>query len=174
VDLAQHIRNVPDFPVEGIQFKDITTLLQAPGPFAASVDAMLEHYEAKGREIDVVVGIESRGFIWGAVLAYKMGVGFVPVRKPGKLPAETIQAEYSLEYGTNTLEMHRDAIQPGQTVLIVDDLLATGGTAQATCQLVEELGGEVAGVAFLIELTFLAGREKLTGYDVLALVQMDE
>ena len=173
MDLAQHIRNVPDFPVEGIQFKDITTLLQAPGPFAASVDAMLAHYEAQGTEIDVVVGIESRGFIWGAVLAYKMGVGFVPVRKPGKLPAETIRAEYSLEYGTNTLEVHRDAIQPGQKALIVDDLLATGGTARATCQLVEELGGEVVGAAFLIELTFLPGREKLDGYDVLSLVQMD-
>jgi len=172
VDLAQHIRNVPDFPVEGIQFKDITTLLQAPEPFAASVQAMLDHYQ--GREIDVVVGIESRGFIWGAILAYQLGVGFVPVRKPDKLPDETIRAEYSLEYGTNTLEMHRDAIQPGQKVLIVDDLLATGGTAQATCQLVEQLGGEVAGLAFLIELTFLPGREKLAGYDVLALVQMDE
>jgi adenine phosphoribosyltransferase len=173
VDLAQHIRNIPDFPVEGIQFKDITTLLKAPEPFAASVQAMLDHYEAKGSEIDVVVGIESRGFIWGAVLAYQMGVGFVPVRKPDKLPAETIRAEYALEYGTNALEVHRDAIQPGQKVLIVDDLLATGGTAQATCQLVEQLGGEVAGIAFLIELTFLHGREKLIGYDVLALVQMD-
>ena len=172
MDLSQHIRNIPDFPVEGIQFKDITTLLQAPEPFAASVQAMLDHYQ--DRDVDVVVGIESRGFIWGAILAYQMGVGFVPVRKPGKLPAETIKAEYALEYGTNTLEMHRDAIQPGQKVLIVDDLLATGGTAQATCQLVEELGGEVAGIAFLIELTFLPGREKLAGYDVLALVQMDE
>ena len=172
MDLGRFIRNVPDFPVEGIQFKDITTLLQAPEPFAASVKAMLAHY--RDAEIDVVVGIESRGFIWGAVLAYEMGVGFVPVRKPGKLPAETIQAEYALEYGTNTLEIHRDAIAPGQKTLIVDDLLATGGTAQATCQLVEELGGEVAGIVFLIELTFLPGREKLAGYDVLALVQMDE
>jgi adenine phosphoribosyltransferase len=172
VYLGQHIRNIPDFPVEGIQFKDITTLLQAPEPFAASVQAMLNHYQ--GREIDVVVGIESRGFIWGAILAYQLGVGFVPVRKPDKLPAQTIRVEYSLEYGTNVLEMHRDAIQPGQKVLIVDDLLATGGTAQATCQLVEQLGGEVAGIAFLIELTFLPGREKLAGYDVLALVQMDE
>ena len=172
MDLAQHIRNVPDFPVAGIQFKDVTTLLQAPEPFAASVQAMLDHYHDS--EIDVVVGIESRGFIWGAVLAYQMGLGFVPVRKLGKLPAETVQAEYALEYGTNTLEMHRDAIRPGQKVLIVDDLLATGGTALATCQLVEELGGEVAGLAFLIELTCLPGGEKLAGYDVLALVQMDE
>jgi adenine phosphoribosyltransferase len=174
VDLAQHIRNVPDFPVEGIQFKDVTTLLQAPEPFAASVQAMLDHYQAQGTQIDVVVGIEARGFIWGAILAYLLGVGFVPVRKPDKLPADTIRAEYALEYGTNALEMHRDAIQPGQKALIVDDLLATGGTAQATCQLVEQLGGEVAGLAFLIELTFLPGREKLAGYDVLALVQMDE
>jgi adenine phosphoribosyltransferase len=134
---------------------------------------MLDHYQAQGAAIDVVVGIESRGFIWGAILAYQMGVGFVPVRKPDKLPAETVRAEYALEYGTNTLEMHRDAILPGQKVLIVDDLLATGGTAQATCQLVEQLGGEVAGLAFLIELTFLPGREKLAGYDVLTLVQMD-
>lgn len=174
MDLAQHIRNIPDFPIEGIQFKDITTLLQAPEPFAASVQAMLDHYTATGSEIDVVVGIESRGFIWGAILAYQMGVGFIPVRKPGKLPAETIRAEYALEYGTNALEMHRDAIQPGQKVLIVDDLLATGGTAQATCQLVEQLGGEVMGLAFLIELTALEGRGKLAGYDVLALVQMEE
>jgi adenine phosphoribosyltransferase len=150
----------------------VTTLLKAPAPFAASVQAMLDHYQ--GKEIDVVVGIESRGFIWGAILAYQMGVGFVPVRKPDKLPAETVRAEYALEYGTNALEMHRDAIQPGQKVLVVDDLLATGGTAQATCQLVEELGGEVVGIAFLIELTALPGREKLAGYDVLALVQMDE
>ena len=172
MDLSQHIRNVPDFPVAGIQFKDITTLLQDPVPFAASVEALLEHYQED--EIDVVVGIESRGFIWGAILAYELGVGFVPVRKPGKLPAETIRAEYTLEYGTNALEMHKDAIQPGQRVLVVDDLLATGGTAKATCELVEQLDGEVVGVVFLIELTFLNGREKLTEYDVLALIPMDE
>jgi adenine phosphoribosyltransferase len=171
VDLAPYIRNVPDFPVEGIQFKDITTLLQAPEVFAASVVQMLDHYQ--DREINVVVGVESRGFIWGAILAYEMGVGFVPVRKPDKLPAETIRAEYTLEYGTNALEMHKDAIQPGQKALVVDDLLATGGTAKATCELVERLGGEVVGLAFLIELTFLAGRDQLAGYDVLALVQMD-
>ena len=172
MDLAQYIRNVPDFPVEGIQFKDITTLLQDPVPFSGSVEALLEHYDEQ--EIDVVVGIESRGFIWGAVLAYELGVGFVPVRKPNKLPAETIRAEYTLEYGTNALEMHKDAIQPGQKVLVIDDLLATGGTAQATCELVEKLGGEIVGVAFLIELIFLNGREKLSDYDVLALVPMDE
>jgi adenine phosphoribosyltransferase len=172
MDLAQYIRNVPDFPVAGIQFKDITTLLQDPVPFAASVEALLARYKDRG--IDIVVGIESRGFIWGAILAYEMGAGFVPVRKPDKLPAETIRAEYTLEYGTNALEMHRDAIRPAQRVLVVDDLLATGGTAQATCELVEQLGGQVVGVAFLIELTFLHGRDKLPGYDVFTLVQMDE
>ncbi len=172
MDLAQYIRNIPDFPIEGIQFKDITTLLQNPGSFAASVEEMLAYYE--DTEIDVVVGIESRGFIWGAILAYELGVGFVPVRKVDKLPAETVRVEYALEYGTATLEMHADAIRPGQQALVVDDLLATGGTAKATCDLVEQLGGEVVGLAFLIELTFLNGRDKLTAYDVLALVQMDE
>jgi adenine phosphoribosyltransferase len=172
MDLAQYIRNVPDFPVEGIQFKDITTLLKDPTAFAASVEALLEHYDEQ--EIDIVIGIESRGFIWGAILAYELGVGFVPVRKPDKLPAETVRAEYTLEYGMNALEMHRDAIQPGQKVLVLDDLLATGGTAKATCELVEQLGGEVIGVAFLIELTFLNGRDKLSAYDVLALIPLDE
>jgi adenine phosphoribosyltransferase len=172
MDLARYIRNVPDFPVEGIQFKDVTTLLKDSVPFAASVEALLDHYSE--REIDLVVGVESRGFIWGAILAYELGVGFVPVRKPGKLPAETVRAEYTLEYGTNALEMHRDAIRPGQKVLVIDDLLATGGTAKATCELVEQLGGQVVGVAFLIELTSLNGREKLSDYDVLALVSMDE
>ena len=169
MDLAQHIRNVPDFPIEGIQFKDITTLLQDPVPFSASIEALLDHYSDEA--IDVVVGVESRGFIWGAILAYELGVGFVPVRKPGKLPAETVRAEYTLEYGTNALEMHKDAIQPGQRALVVDDLLATGGTAKATCELVEQLGGEVVSVAFLIELTFLNGRDKLRGYDVVSLIQ---
>ena len=172
MDLARHIRNVPDFPVEGIQFKDITTLLQDPVPFAASVEALLETYQDS--DIDIVVAVEARGFIWGAILAYELGAGFVPVRKPGKLPAETICAEYTLEYGTNALEMHADAIVPGQKVLVVDDLLATGGTAKATCELVEGLGGEVVGVAFLIELAFLPGREKLAGYDVKSLISMDE
>ncbi len=172
MDLAQYIRNVPDFPVKGIQFKDITTLLQDQVPFAASVEALLDHYGEQ--EIDLVVGIESRGFIWGSILAYELGSGFVPVRKPGKLPAETVRAEYTLEYGTNALEMHKDAIQPGQKVLVIDDLLATGGTAKATCELVEQVGGKVVGIAFLIELTFLNGRDKLPGYDVLSLIPMDE
>jgi len=172
MDLSPYIRNVPDFPVEGIQFKDITTLLKEPIPFAASVEQLLDYYGES--DLDLVVGIESRGFIWGAVLAYEMGVGFVPIRKPGKLPAETVSAEYTLEYGTNTLEVHKDAIEPGQKVLVVDDLLATGGTAKATCELVEQLGGKVVGVAFLIELTFLHGRDKLEEYDVLSLISMDE
>ena len=172
MDLAQYIRNVPDFPVEGIQFKDITTLLKDPVPFAASVEKLLENYQ--DLKIDVVVAVESRGFIWGATLAYELGVGLVLVRKPGKLPAETVRAEYTLEYGTNALEMHKDAIEPGQKVLVVDDLLATGGTAKATCELVEQVGGKVVGIAFLIELTFLSGREKLAGYDVLALISMGE
>jgi len=172
MDLAQHIRNVPDFPIEGIQFKDITTLLKDPVPFSASIEALLEHYSEEA--IDVVVGVESRGFIWGAILAYELGVGFVPVRKPGKLPAETVRAEYTLEYGTNALEMHKDVIQPGQKALVIDDLLATGGTAKATCELVEQLGGEVVSVAFLIELTFLNGRAKLADYDVLSLIAMDD
>ena len=172
MDLAQYIRNVPDFPVKGIQFKDITTLLQDQIPFAASVEALLDCYGEQ--EIDLVVGIESRGFIWGAILAYELGSGFVPVRKPGKLPAETVRAEYTLEYGTNALEMHEDAIQPGQKVLVIDDLLATGGTAKATCELVEQVGGVVVGIGFLIELTFLNGRDKLSGYDVLSLIPMDE
>jgi len=172
MDLARYIRNIPDFPVEGIQFKDITTLLQDPAAFRASVDEMLAR--CRGREIDVVVGIESRGFIWGAILAHELGVGFVPVRKPGKLPAETVRAEYTLEYGTNALEMHRDAIAPGQKALVVDDLLATGGTARATCELVEQLGGQVVAVGFLIELCFLPGRDRLAGYDVWALIPMDE
>jgi adenine phosphoribosyltransferase len=172
MDLAQHIRNVPDFPIEGIQFKDITTLLKDPVPFSASIEALLDHYSDEA--IDVVVGVESRGFIWGAILAYELGVGFVPVRKPGKLPAETVRAEYTLEYGTNALEMHKDAIEPGQRALVIDDLLATGGTAKATCELVEGVGGEVVSVAFLIELTFLHGRDKLAGYDVLSLIAMDD
>ncbi len=171
MNLAQYIRNVPDFPIQGIQFKDITTLLQDPAAFAQAVRMLLDRYA--GQQVDVVVGIESRGFIWGAILAYEMGVGFVPVRKPGKLPAATIRAEYALEYGTNALEMHQDAIQPGQKVLVIDDLLATGGTAQATCELVERLGGQVVSLAFLIELTFLHGRDKLAGYDVYALIPMD-
>jgi adenine phosphoribosyltransferase len=172
MDLAMTIRSVPDFPVEGILFYDITTMLKNPEAFKESVDQLVNYYQET--EIDVVVGVESRGFIFGAPLAYKLGVGFVPVRKPGKLPAEKLAESYELEYGTNTLEIHKDAIQQGNKVLVVDDLLATGGTAKATCNLVEKLGGQVVGVAFVIELNFLKGREQLKGYDVFSLLSYDE
>ncbi len=169
MDLASMIRDIPDFPVEGILFKDITTLIKDADAFRQAIDTLLEHY--RHREIDLVASIESRGFIFGAPLAYELGAGFIPVRKPNKLPAEKISVEYTLEYGTNVLEMHKDAIQAGQKVLIVDDLLATGGSAKATIDLVEKLGGQVVAVAFLIDLTFLKGVEKLKGYDVLSLIK---
>lgn len=169
MDLAKTIRDVPDFPVEGILFKDITTLLQRPAAFREAVDALAGHFADKG--VDQIVAIESRGFVFGAPLAYKLGSGFVPVRKAGKLPAKTISVEYSLEYGTNTLEMHADAIEPGQRVLLVDDLLATGGSARAAIELVERLGGTVIGCAFLIELEPLQGAKQLEGYDVFSLIR---
>jgi adenine phosphoribosyltransferase len=172
MDLATTIRSVPDFPIKGILFYDITTMLKDPAALKESVDRLTDHYRQAG--IDKIVGIESRGFIFGLPLAYQLGIGFVPVRKPGKLPAATISESYALEYGTNSLEIHVDAIDKGQRVLIVDDLLATGGTAKATCNLVEHLGGTVASLAFVIELNFLKGREKLTGYDVFSLLQYDE
>ena len=172
MDLTSTIRSVPDFPVEGILFYDITTMLKNPGAFKYSVDQLFERY--RDQNIDVVVGMESRGFIFGSPLAYLLGVGFVPVRKPGKLPATKLAESYELEYGTNTLEIHQDGITPGQQVLIIDDLLATGGTAKATCRLVERLGGTIAGVAFLIELNFLNGRSQLQGYDVFSLLQYDD
>lgn len=168
VQLAELIRDIPDFPKPGILFKDITTLLRDPKGFRASVDALTERF--RDRPIDLVVGMESRGFILGAPVAYNLGAGFVPVRKVGKLPAETLTVQYDLEYGTNTLEIHRDAIQPGQKVLLVDDLLATGGTVGATLELVEQLGAEVVGVGFLIELAFLKGRERLGKYDVQTII----
>lgn len=167
--LEEKIRDVPDFPIKGVLFKDITTLLQDPEAYKYSIDMMVERY--RGQHIDVVVGMESRGFIFAAPLAYLLNAGLVPVRKLGKLPWETERVNYSLEYGTNTLEVHKDAIKPGQKVLIVDDLLATGGTIGATIELVEKLGGTVVGIAFLIELTFLHGRDKLTGYDVFTQIQ---
>ncbi len=169
MDLASMIRDVPDFPKPGIIFKDITTLIKDPDAFQTAIDAMLDYCE--DMMIDVVVAVESRGYIFGGALAYELGAGFVPVRKLDKLPAETISVEYSLEYGTAVLEMHKDAIEPGQKVLVIDDLLATGGTAKATIDLVERLGGEVAAVLFLIELTFLNGLEKLKGYDVYSLIE---
>ncbi len=167
--MKQLIRDVPDFPAQGVMFRDITPVLQDPAAFSEVVRSMAER--VKSMDPDVVVGIESRGFILGAPIALEMGVGFVPVRKVGKLPAETVQAEYSLEYGTNVVEIHRDAIEPGMRAAIVDDLLATGGTARAAVQLVEELGGEVAGLSFLIELTFLKGSRLLEGYRVDTIVK---
>jgi adenine phosphoribosyltransferase len=162
--LAEKIRDIPDFPKPGILFKDITTLLQDGPAFRKSIDALAER--CRRLRPDVVVGMESRGFIFGAPVAYALGIGFVPVRKLGKLPAATISEAYELEYGTNTVEMHRDGITAGQRVVIVDDLLATGGTCRATIKLVERLDGLVAGVAFLVELTFLNGRQQLAGYPI--------
>jgi adenine phosphoribosyltransferase len=168
-DLAARIRNVPDFPKPGIQFKDITTLLRDGAAFQATVQLFLERY--RGRSLDAIAAIESRGFILGAPLAYQLGIGLVLIRKPAKLPAATYAVEYELEYGTNCIEMHQDALQPGARVLVLDDLLATGGTAAAACSLVEQGGGVVEEVAFLIELAFLNGREKLPGYSVFSFIQ---
>jgi adenine phosphoribosyltransferase len=169
LDLAKLIRDVPDFPIEGVLFKDITTLLRDAAGFKAAVDALVAHYA--DAELDQIVAIESRGFIFGAPMAYALGIGFVPVRKLGKLPSETITVEYQLEYGTSQLEMHTDGIEPGDRVLVVDDLLATGGSAKATCELIERLGGHVAGLAFLIELETLHGREALDGYPIFSLIR---
>ena len=170
--LKQLIREVPDFPKQGILFYDITTLLQDRAGLASLIDQLAAHYAAQ--KVDVVVGIEARGFIFGPALAYKLNTGFVPVRKPHKLPAETVSFSYDLEYGSNTIEIHKDAIHPGQRVLIVDDLLATGGTAEAATKLVKQLGGEIAGLAFVVELDFLNGRNKLVGYDVMSLLHYDK
>jgi len=169
MDLASMIRDVPDFPKEGIVFKDITTLIKNPEAFRTVIDILSDHYA--NQKIDVVVAVEARGYIFGAPVAYKLGAGFVPVRKVGKLPAETVREEYELEYGTDSVEMHKDGIAPGQKVLIVDDLIATGGSAAATAQLVQRLGGDVVGIAFLIELTFLNGVEKLKGHDVYTIIK---
>jgi adenine phosphoribosyltransferase len=168
IDLASRIRDVPDFPQKGILFKDITTLLKDGPAFKQTIDEMTNR--VRSWDVELVVGMESRGFIFAAPIAYNLGVGFAPVRKLGKLPADTISAEYALEYGTNTLELHVDAVTEGQRVLVVDDLLATGGTVGATIDLVERLGGEVAGTAFLVELTFLNGRQRLEGYRVTNLI----
>jgi adenine phosphoribosyltransferase len=166
------IREVPDFPKPGILFYDITTLLKDKLGFATLIDALSEHYLAK--DIDLVLGMEARGFIFGPAVAYRLNAGFVPVRKPGKLPAATTKFDYALEYGTNTLEIHRDAIQKGQRVVIVDDLLATGGTAEATAKLAESLGAEIAGLGFVVELDFLNPRAKLKKYDVFSLLHYDK
>lgn len=167
-DLKALIREVPDFPKPGIRFYDITTLLKNAAGLKAVLDALRDRY--RGARIDTVLGIEARGFIFAPALAYALGAGFIPVRKPKKLPAETVDIEYALEYGTDRLEIHRDAIEPGHHVLIVDDVLATGGTARAVTQLVEKLGGRVAGLGFVLELDFLHGREKLDGHEVFSLV----
>jgi adenine phosphoribosyltransferase len=167
--LKTRIRHVPDFPKAGILFYDVTTLLRDPAGFKLAVDALAEPYHGQG--ISLVVGIESRGFILGAAVADRIGAGFVPVRKVGKLPSTTVRVSYALEYGTDSLEIHSDAVEPGQRVLIVDDLLATGGTARATVDLVRKLGGEVHAVAVLIELAALKGRDKLTGETVQAVLE---
>ncbi|HUM03956.1 MAG TPA: adenine phosphoribosyltransferase [Terriglobales bacterium] len=169
--LKKLIREVPDFPKRGILFYDITTLLKDKLGFATLIDALSENYI--GKEIDLVLGMEARGFIFGPALAYRLNAGFVPVRKPGKLPAETAKVSYDLEYGSNSLEIHKDAIRKGQRVLIVDDLLATGGTAVATAELACGLGAQIAGLAFVVELDFLKGREKLRQYDVFSLLHYD-
>lgn len=171
MDLKEKIRTVPNWPVEGVMFRDITTLLQNPAAFRAACDAFHNRY--KQMKLDKIVGIDARGFIFGAVLAYRLGIGFVPVRKKGKLPYQTIQQSYSLEYGQDTLEMHADAIAPGERVLIVDDLIATGGTISATIKLVEQLGGKVVECAFLVELPDLKGREQIKGYRTFCLTEFE-
>jgi adenine phosphoribosyltransferase len=168
VALTDFIRNIPDFPKPGIQFKDISPLLQNPEAFKEAIGLMAEPYRAN--PVDFVVGIESRGFIFGVPLACELGVGFILIRKPGKLPSETISATYELEYGTDEIQIHKDAIQPGQSVALVDDLLATGGTMAAACRLVAQLGGNIQGISFLIELAFLEGRNRLPGQDIHTLV----
>lgn len=169
MNLKEKIRVVPDFPEQGIRFKDITTLLQDGEAFKYAIDQMADF--ARQQNADLIAGPEARGFVLAAPLAYAMNLGFVPIRKKGKLPGETVSVAYELEYGKDKLEIHRDAIRPGQRVVIADDLLATGGTISSTIKLVEELGGVVAGLAFMIELTYLPGREKLQNYDVFTLVQ---
>ena len=170
--LKKLIREVPDFPKKGILFYDITTLLKDKTGLATLIDALAEHYIRQ--DVDLVLGMEARGFIFAPALAYRLNAGFVPLRKPGKLPAATVKFDSALEYGTNTLEIHKDAIQKGQRVLIVDDLLATGGTANATAKLASSLGAEIAGLGFVVELDFLKGRELLQSYDVFSLLHYQE
>jgi len=172
MELKDKIRTIPHFPKQGIMFKDITTLLKDPHAFRHVIREMMHHFD--GKNINIVASAESRGFILGAVLAHELHAGFVPLRKPGKLPYKTIKQEFQTEYSTDAFEVHEDAIEKGDMVLIVDDLLATGGTAKAAINLVEKLHGKIVGLAFLIELSFLKGREKLKGYDVLTLVDYDK
>jgi len=167
-DLKKYIRSIQDFPIKGIMFRDITTLLKEPEAIKATLSQLM--LNTQGKKIDKVVGIESRGFIFGALVAKELGIGFIPVRKPGKLPAETVTQTYQLEYGNDSIQIHKDAISKGDKVLLHDDLLATGGTAEASCRLIEKLGGEIVQISFIIELTFLKGREKLKPYDVRSLV----
>ncbi len=171
LDLNKYIRTIKDFPREGIQFKDVTTLCKNYAPFKESCDRIIQIYKEK--EISKVCAIEARGYVWGGVLAYQLNAGFILIRKPGKLPADTISETYDLEYGKDTIEMHKDAIENGEKVLVFDDLLATGGTAKAACNLIEKAGGVIVGVAFIIELTgSLSGREKLKDYEVFSLVEI--
>ncbi len=169
MDLKDRIRVIDGFPKEGISFKDITTLLQDGEALKLTIDKIVEHL--KDKNIDLIVGPEARGFLFGVPVAYAMSIGFVPIRKPGKLPYDTMKVEYDLEYGTDSLEIHKDSIKPGQRVAIVDDLLATGGTVSAVAKLVEEVGGEVVSLDFVIELTDLNGREKIDNYDIMSVVQ---
>jgi adenine phosphoribosyltransferase len=171
-ELKKLIREVPDFPKKGILFYDITTLLKDKAGYATLIDVLAERYIGKG--VDLILGMEARGFIFGPALAYRLSAGFVPVRKPGKLPAATERVEYDLEYGSNILEVHKDAIEKGQRVLIVDDLLATGGTAEATAKLATQLGADIAGLAFVVELDFLKGRDKLKPYDVYSVLHYNK
>ncbi len=171
-DLKTLIREIPDFPKLGILFYDITTLLKDKLGYATLIDQLSEHYV--GKDIDLVLGMEARGFIFAPALAYRLNAGFVPVRKPGKLPAATSKVSYDLEYGSNTLEIHQDAIQKGQRVIIIDDLLATGGTAEATVKLAQNAGAEVVGLGFVVELDFLKGRDKLKGLDVFSILNYDK
>ena len=171
MDLLKYVRNVPNFPIEGIQFKDITTLAKNYAAFKESCDRIINHF--KGRGITKVAAIEARGYVWGGIIAYQLEAGFVLIRKPGKLPAEILSETYELEYGSDTIEMHKDAIEKGEKVLLFDDLLATGGTAKAACKLIEKAGGIIEGIAFVIELTgSLHGIEKLKGYNVLSLLEI--
>ncbi len=170
-DLKSSIRNIPDFPKKGIMFRDITTLLKDKSAFQNVIDLFNEHY--KSRKIDKIVGIESRGFIFASALAYKMGAGFIPVRKPNKLPSSSIREEYLLEYGKDSVEIHSDAISKGENVLVVDDLIATGGTIEASCKLIERLGGNIIGLACLIELSFLNPRKVLNKYEIFSLITYD-
>ena len=172
MDLKKLVRDVPDFPIKGIIFKDITTLVKDPKGFDYTLSELYNLSKNKG--ITKVIGIESRGFIFGGALANKLGVGFVPIRKPGKLPADTIKQTYELEYGTDSIEIHKDALESGDKVLIHDDLLATGGTMEAACKLVEKLGADVRQISFVIELDFLNGREKLQNYDVQSLIHYED